>query len=93
MQRDFQFYDNEIISYSRNDDTLTLYCVYGFSEKWRTCFYHVSSLEGEDKLVGSVISFLGRETPDGDYTIYFRNTTSTAVVGTKEHWRRLSGWE
>lgn len=41
MQRDFQFYDNEIISYSHTGDTLILYCMYGFHEKWRTCFYNV----------------------------------------------------
>lgn len=70
MQRDFQFYDNEIISYSHTGDTLVLYCMYGFHEKWRTCFYNVASVKGEDNLVGSVIAFFGRETPEGDYTIF-----------------------
>jgi hypothetical protein len=93
MQRDFQFYDNEIISYSHTGDMLVLYCMYGFHEKWRTCFYNVASVKGEDNLVGSVIAFFGRETPEGDYTIFFRNNVNTAVVGTKDHWRRLSGWE
>lgn len=93
MHKDFQFFDNEIISFSRSGDTLTLYCMYGFHEKWRTCFYHVASVEGENNLVGSVIAFFGRDNSCGTYTLFFRNNDSTAVVCTPDHWRRIQGWE
>ena len=55
MYRDFQFYDSRIVDYTRIGETLTLFCVYGIHEKWRTCFYRVKDLVGEDFLVGSVI--------------------------------------
>ena len=64
MYRDFQFYDSRIVDYTRIGETLTLFCVYGIHEKWRTCFYRVKDLVGEDFLVGSVISFFGYEHPN-----------------------------
>ena len=66
MYRDFQFYDSRIVDYTRIGETLTLFCVYGIHEKWRTCFYRVKDLVGEDFLVGSVISFFGYEHPGSD---------------------------
>ncbi len=36
MYRDFQFYDSRIVDYTRIGETLTLFCVYGIHEKWRT---------------------------------------------------------
>ena len=93
MNRDFQFYDNRIVSYSHVGETLTLFCLYGTNEKWRTCFYRVKALEGEELLRGGVISFLGYELPRIGYTLFFRNSTSTASIITSEHWRRIQGWE
>lgn len=93
MNRDFQFYNNEIISYSHVGDTLTLYCMYGMHEKWRTCFYNVMSIYGEDNLIGSIIAFFSRDTAGSKYTLFFRNKQSTAVVNTTDHWHRLQGWE
>ena len=93
MNRDFQFYDSRIVDYAHNGDTLTLFCVYGVNEKWRTCFYRVSSLVGEDNLIGSVISFFGYELPRSGYTLFFRNSHNTASVSTPDHWRRIPGWE
>ena len=92
MYRDFQFYDNRIVDYTHIGETLTLFCVYGINEKWRTCFYRVKALEGESTLIGSVISFLGYEHPGSGYTLFFRNSSSTASILTAEHWRRLQGW-
>ena len=71
MYRDFQFYDSRIVDYTRIGETLTLFCVYGIHEKWRTCFYRVKDLVGEDFLVGSVISFFGYEHPGSGYTLFF----------------------
>ena len=88
MYRDFQFYDSRIVDYTRIGETLTLFCVYGIHEKWRTCFYRVKDLVGEDFLVGSVISFFGYEHPGSGYTLFFRNSSRTASVVTPEHWRR-----
>lgn len=93
MYRDFQFYDSRIVDYTRIGETLTLFCVYGIHEKWRTCFYRVKDLVGEDFLVGSVISFFGYEHPGSGYTLFFRNSSRTASVVTPEHWRRIQGWE
>ena len=93
MYRDFQFYGNRIVDYTRVGDTLTLFCVYGVNEKWRTCFYRVKALEGENVLIGGVISFFGYEHPGSGYTLFFRNSRETASVLTAEHWRRLQGWE
>lgn len=93
MYRDFQFYDSRIVDYTRIGETLTLFCVYGIHEKWRTCFYRVKDLVGEDFLVGSVISFFGYEHPGCGYTLFFRNSSRTASVVTPEHWRRIQGWE
>ena len=47
MYRDFQFYDSRIVDYTRIGETLTLFCVYGIHEKWRTCFYSVKDLVGQ----------------------------------------------
>lgn len=93
MNRDFQFYDSRIVDYSHVGETLTLFCVYGINEKWRTCFYRVKALVGEDNLIGRTISFLGYETPRVGYTLYFRDSPATASVVTPEHWRRLPGWD
>lgn len=93
MKRDFQFFDNRIVDYKKAGDTLTLFCMYGMHEKWRTCFYNVSALLGEDKLIGSIISFLGYEVPRSGYTLFFRNSDGTAFISTPEHWQRLQGWE
>ncbi|MBP1580329.1 MAG: hypothetical protein J6B57_09615 [Oscillospiraceae bacterium] len=93
MNRDFQFYDSRIVDYCRSGDTLTLFCVYGVNEKWRTCFYRVKELDGEENLIGSVIAFLGYELPRIGYTLFFRNTEKTANIVTSDHWRRLQGWE
>ena len=84
MYRDFQFYDSRIVDYTRIGETLTLFCVYGIHEKWRTCFYRVKDLVGEDFLVGSVISFFGYEHPGSGYTLFFRNSSRTASVVTGE---------
>ena len=51
MHRDFQFYDSRIVDYTRIGETLTLFCVYGIHEKWRTCFYRVKDLVGEDYFI------------------------------------------
>ncbi len=92
MQRDFQFYDNEIISYTHTGTTLTLYCIYGMHEKWRTCFYNVASLKGENNLIGGIIAFFGRDNSHASYTLFFRNDHDPAMVSTPDHWRRLPGW-
>lgn len=92
MQRDFQFFDNEIINYTHDGDTLTLFCVYGINEKWRTCFYHVRELTGADNLIGGVISFFSRDNSAGCYTLFFRNSRKTTTITTSDHWLRLQGW-
>ena len=93
MNRDFQLYDNEIISYSHSGDTLTLFCMFGNDEKWRTQFRHVRSVKGKDNLVGNRIAFFGRDTSRDTYTLFFQDSDDTAVVRTSDHWRRLPGWK
>ena len=66
MYRDFQFYDSRIVDYTRIGETLTLFCVYGIHEKWRTCFYRVKDLVGEDFLVEALFHFSGTNTLAAD---------------------------
>lgn len=93
MNRDFQLYNNEIISYSHNGDTLTLFCMFGNDEKWRTQFRHVRSVKGKDNLVGNRIAFFGRDISRDTYTLFFQDSNDTAVVRTSDHWHRLPGWK
>ena len=52
MYRDFQFYDSRIVDYTRIGETLTLFCVYGIHEKWRTCFYRASEIYKTKPIIG-----------------------------------------